>query len=186
MREFVAQALPRIALARPDVRLLIVGDISTHSLHAQAQPPASIQAAADAVGVGRCLKFLGTITDYAELGMVYRACDVHVFPVREIVGDPEGFGMVAVEAAAHGLPTVAFATGGVVDAVLEDKSGHLVPSGDYARFADAVIATIAERNALRDSSVAFAQGFAWPGFGARIAEQLTVGGHGLSSSESQS
>ena len=37
--------------------------------------------------------------------------DIHIFPVCHISDDPEGFGMVAIEAAAHGAPTVAFATG---------------------------------------------------------------------------
>jgi phosphatidylinositol alpha-1,6-mannosyltransferase len=172
LREFVVQALPCIAAVYPDVKLVIVGDAPAQALYAQAQSPASIQAAADAVGVGRCLKFFGVITDFAELSGIYYACDVHVFPVREIPGDPEGFGMVAVEAAAHGLPTVAFATGGVVDAVTEGKSGHLVPPGDYATFADSVILTLTERDSLRGSSVEFAQNFVWPEFGFRIVEEL--------------
>lgn len=46
---------------------------------------------------------------------------------------PENFGMVAIEAAAHGLPTVAFATGGIVDAVKDGVSGYLVESNNYAR-----------------------------------------------------
>jgi glycosyltransferase involved in cell wall biosynthesis len=172
LREFVELALPRIVAARPDVMLLIVGDAPTQALHARAQTPSSIQTMADAVGVGRQIKFLGVITDYAELGLVYRAADVHVFPVREIPGDPEGFGMVAVEAAAHGLPTVAFATGGVVDAVAAGQSGHRVAVGDYAGFADAVLRALAERDAMRAPCLEFARQFAWSAFGTQIAAQL--------------
>jgi phosphatidylinositol alpha-1,6-mannosyltransferase len=172
LREFVTQALPRIVEAQPNAMLLIVGDAPSQALHAEAQTPASIQAAADAAGVGRHLKFLGVITDYAELGTVYRAADVHVFPVREIPGDPEGFGMVAVEAAAHGLPTVGFATGGVIDAVSERESGLLVRPGDYSAFANAVLESWALREALRPGCIAFAQRFAWPAFGEQLAAQL--------------
>jgi phosphatidylinositol alpha-1,6-mannosyltransferase len=175
LREFVEQAFARILAVYPDALLRIVGAEPKDALHAQAQTPASIRAAAARAGVAGHLDFLGTITDYARLGAIYRAADVHVFPVREIPGDPEGFGMVAVEAAAHGLATVAFATGGVVDAVAEGQSGHLVPPGDYAAFANAIVQILADRNALRGDCIAFAQGFAWPEFGAALAAQLGIG-----------
>lgn len=168
LREFVTQALPQIVAAHPEVMLLIIGDAPKQALHAQAQSPESIQAAAEAAGVGDNLRFLGVITDYAKLGAAYRAADVHVFPVRELPGDPEGFGMVAVEAAAHGLPTVAFATGGIVDAVDDGRSGHLVASGDYPGFAVAVSQTLARRAALRGTCIDFAQNFAWPVFGSGV------------------
>lgn len=185
LREFVTRSLPRIVAAYPDAMLLIVGDAPHQALHAESQSPASIQAAADAEGVGDRLKFLGTITDYSELGAAYRAADVHVFPVRQIPGDPEGFGMVAVEAAAHALPTVAFATGGVVDAVAEGRSGHLVPTGDYIALANAVLATLAERESLRGPCTAFARQFAWPEFGSRIASQLGVATSGVAFGQSR-
>jgi len=172
LREFVSQALPRIVAARPDALLLVVGDAPRQALHAEAQTPESIRAAAEAAGVDGHLLFLGTITDYAELGTIYRASDVHVFPVRQIPGDPEGFGMVAVEAAAHGLPSVAFATGGVIDAVAEGQSGHLVVVGDYRAFADAILHTLVERKALRGFCVQFARQFAWPIFGHGVIDVL--------------
>lgn len=172
LREFVSHALPRIVAARPEALLLIVGDAPRQALHAEAQTPESIRAAAEAAGVGEHLLFLGVITDYAELGAIYRASDVHIFPVRHIQGDPEGFGMVAVEAAAHGLPSVAFATGGIVDAVAEGCSGHLVSPADYVALSDAVITTLAERESLRSSCIEFARRFAWPEFGTRLQSHL--------------
>lgn len=174
LREFVESALPRIVAARADVMLLIVGDMPKDSLHAQAQSPASIRAAAARVGVADNVRFLGKVSD-DELVAAYRSADVHVFPVREIPGDPEGFGMVAIEAAAHGLPTVAFSTGGIVDAVAQNESGKLIEPGDYAAFAAAVLAAIARRDGWKESSTAFARQFAWSEFGVRIATQLWLG-----------
>lgn len=172
LREFVSRALPRIVAARPEVLLLVVGDAPKQALYAEAQTPESIRAAAEAAGVGEHVRFLGVITDYAELGAIYRASDVHVFPVRHIVGDPEGFGMVAVEAAAHGLPSVAFATGGIVDAVAEGRSGYLVSPGDYVSLSNAVITALDKRESLRSSCIEFAGRFAWPEFGAQLQSHL--------------
>jgi phosphatidylinositol alpha-1,6-mannosyltransferase len=172
LREFVTRALPRIVAVRPDTMLLIVGDTPSQALHAEAQTPDSIRAAAREVGVADNLLFLGTVTDYTELGVIYRAADVHVFPVRDIAGDPEGFGMVAVEAAAHGLPTIAFATGGVVDAVGEGQSGHLIRPGDYNAFADAVLGVLTECELLHENSADFARQFAWSKFGAQVCARL--------------
>lgn len=173
LREFVTESLPRIATSKPDVLLLIVGDAPNQALHARAQTPESIQAAADAAGVGNNIKFLGVIRDYGELGIVYQAANVHVFPVRSLPGDPEGFGMVAVEAAAHGLPTVAFATGGIVDAVAEGLSGHLVAPGDYTTLADSVLGTLDKRELLAQACEKYARNFAWPDFGAKLMAELS-------------
>lgn len=171
LREFVSDVLPHIVAQRSDVQLLVVGDAPVDALYAQAQSPASIQAAADAAGVGQHVHFLGTRFG-EELADAYAASDVHVFPVRELPNDPEGFGMVAVEAAAHGLPTVAYATGGVVDAVGEGISGRLVAPGDGAGFARATLECLTESFDL-ESVLAFAAQFAWPQFGARVLQNLS-------------
>ncbi|MBT2118818.1 glycosyltransferase family 4 protein [Dyella sp. LX-66] len=174
MREFVQHALPRIVQSVPEATLLVIGDAPNDALHARAQTIDSIKAEAARAGVAERLRFLGQITDYRQLGVIYGAADVHVFPVRELPGDPEGFGMVAVEAAAHGLPTVAFATGGVIDAVAEGRSGHLVEAGDYGALADAVVAALKSHAEFAQPCRDFAQGFAWDAFGDGVAQALSI------------
>jgi phosphatidyl-myo-inositol dimannoside synthase len=169
--EFVADALPRVVAKYPNALLLVVGDTPVDALHAEVQSPESIRAIAVQAGVADNVRFLGRVTDQ-ELEVLYRVADIHVFPVREIKGDPEGFGMVAVEAAAHGLPTIAFATGGVVDAVADGMSGYLAQSGDYAMLAGGILRVLASRGSMHSTCIAFAQGFAWSKFGARIATCL--------------
>ena len=85
----------------------------------------------------------------------------------------EGFGMVAIEAAAHGLPTVAFATGGIVDAVAPGQSGHLVPPGDYPALAKAALHVLADDpGAWQPRASAFAAQFAWPVMGQKLCHFL--------------
>lgn len=170
LREFVTDVLPRIVAVAPNTCLVIAGGAPSDALYGGAQSPDSIQAAAESAGVGDRLRFLGHISDH-DKHIAYHVADVHVFPLREIRGDPEGFGMVAVEAAAYGLPTVAYASGGVIDAVADGVSGRLVPPGDESAFAAAVLEML-ESPPSAESLRSFAQGFAWPTFGEKIADAL--------------
>ena len=173
LREFVQHALPATVQAAPDTLLVVVGDAPADSLHASVQTRASIQAVADAAGIGQHLRFLGVITDPQELACAYESASLHIFPVRKLPGDPEGFGMVAIEAAAHGLPTVAFATGGIVDAVAPGQSGHLVPPGDYPALAQAALHVLADDpGAWQPRASAFAAQFAWSVMGQKLWHML--------------
>ena len=173
LREFVQHALPDIVRQRPDVRLLVLGEAPTDSLLAGVQTRGSIQAVADTAGIGAHVRFLGVITDPQQLACAYENAAIHVFPVRQLPGDPEGFGMVAIEAAAHGLPTVAFATGGIVDAVAEGRSGHLVPPGDYVALSEAILHTLKDgKPHWQAGAQQFARGFAWPTLGEKLWEAL--------------
>jgi len=172
LREFVAEALPRIVSACPDVLLLIVGDAPKQALHAEAQTPESILEAARNADIAGRVRFLGKLSDEA-LQIAYACADVHVFPVRELPGDIEGFGMVAVESAAYGVPTVAYAVGGVADAVEEGVSGRLVPAGNVAGFADAVVETLRHPPA-GEGIRAFAARFDWSRFGEALRSELAL------------
>ena len=79
--------------------------------------------------------------------------------------------MVAVEAAAHGLSTVAYATGGVVDAVADDVSGILV-SPENARDFAAVVLRLLAQPLPAERVRAFAERFAWPQFGAALIAKI--------------
>jgi phosphatidylinositol alpha-1,6-mannosyltransferase len=168
LREFVRQALPGIVREAPDVRLVVIGDVPTDSLLAGEQARDSIQAEADAAGIGKHLRFLGRVEE-GDLLAAYQSAAIHVFPVREIPGNPEGFGMVAIEAAAQGLPTVAFATGGIVDAVRDSVSGRLVPPGDYLRLSEAILGLLKDDpNRWHPLAKGFARDFSWPVIGGAL------------------
>ncbi len=64
------------------------------------------------------------------LSTYYRAADVCLVPSRS-----ESFGLVALEAAACGIPVVAAAVGGLRSIVEHGRTGFLVEGGDPAYFA---------------------------------------------------
>ena len=170
LAEFVANSLPGIVLLRRDVLLLIIGDEAGDALNAgTGSERKRIQAAAEAAGVESSLRFLGHC-DESTLHGAYEAADCHVFPILELPGDVEGFGMVALESAAHDLQTVAFAVGGVADSVSAGNSGSLINAGDYADFGEAVIAVLdrprdpSEHSKCRE----FASDKSWVQFGKRL------------------
>lgn len=175
LAEFVLHALPAIIEAYPGARLVIIGDDAPNALRKGAGDLVeNLRAAVASSGMQNHILRIGACND-TELAQAYACAAVHVFPVRQVPGDIEGFGMVAIEAAAHGLPTVAFAVGGIPDAIADGVSGYLVQPGDYATFAAAVNRVLADGGqSLKTSSRKFAAGFAWKRFGERLRAALST------------
>jgi glycosyltransferase involved in cell wall biosynthesis len=63
----------------------------------------------------------------------YAAMSLLAFPSRR-----EGFGIVAVEAAAMGLPVIGCRIPGVVDAIEDGVTGTLIPTGDHRQLSSAI------------------------------------------------
>lgn len=174
---FIEHVLPGVVARHPRARLVVIGDEAPNALRKSGTDAASdVQAAVERTGMRDHVFRLGPCDD-AGLDKAYRNAAVHVFPVRHVAGDVEGFGMVAIEAAARGLPTVAFAVGGVPDAVSDGVSGYLVSPGNYEAFAERVDRVLADREgAMKRGSRSFAAEFAWERFGEKIRSVL-VGAH---------
>lgn len=132
LAEFIREAMPALAARSPEVYLAVIGDEAANALKGGAAGQRErLAGLVRELGLERNVGLLGPQDD-AMLRSAFFAARALVFPVLDLPGDTEGFGMVAVEAAAHGLPTVAFAVGGVSDAVSDPQSGTLLPPGDYA------------------------------------------------------
>ena len=118
----VLRALPSLLIEFPGLRYRVVGDGPDRY---------RLQRIARELGVAYAVEFAGRVPD-EKLPDVYRSAHVFVMPVREepeSVGT-EGFGIVYLEASACGLPVIAGRSGGAVEAVLEGKTGLLVPPED--------------------------------------------------------
>lgn len=87
-------------------------------------------------GIEASVRFVGSRTDVPDL---LRASDLFVHPSRE-----EGFSNAILEAMTAGLPVVACDIGGNPEAVVDGKTGRLVPSRNAAAFASTVAELLAD------------------------------------------
>jgi phosphatidyl-myo-inositol dimannoside synthase len=82
------------------------------------------------------VRFFGNLPD-DELASIYERADIFAMTSLNLDRSVEGFGLVYLEAAAHGLPVVAHDVGGVSEAVKDGVTGLLVPPQRPAQLAAA-------------------------------------------------
>jgi phosphatidylinositol alpha-1,6-mannosyltransferase len=82
------------------------------------------------------VRFFGNLPD-EELASIYDRADIFAMTSVNLDHSVEGFGLVYLEAAAHGLPVVAHDVGGVREAVVDGETGLLVPPNRPAQLAAA-------------------------------------------------
>jgi glycosyltransferase involved in cell wall biosynthesis len=101
---------------------------------------AAMEALANSLGVRA--EFLGWVSAVRRTALM-READVLVIPSVW----PEPFGLVGLEAGCVGLPTVAFAVGGIPDWLLAGETGELAPGDrpDPASLAEALVRALADR-----------------------------------------
>jgi len=173
LSDFIANAFPRVVAHSPTVQLVVIGDYAPDALIGSgAALWQDAMEAAGKHGIASHLHHLGVVSD-EELALAYREAAVHVFPVRATKGDVEGFGMVALEAASRGTPTIAFSVGGVPDAIGQGQSGLLIEPGNYDEFAVAVCGII-DDPWNRKLAKEFAAERSWYRFGERIRAILAL------------
>jgi phosphatidyl-myo-inositol dimannoside synthase len=114
----LVRAMPRILERHPTATLVLVG---------RGSELAPVTRDAQRLGVRDHVRFPGPVSD-EDLATLYTLCDVFALPTGEgDGGHVEGFGLVFTEAQAYGKPVVAGDSGGVPEAVLDGKTGLLVP-----------------------------------------------------------
>jgi glycosyltransferase involved in cell wall biosynthesis len=128
--EYLLEALPRIIERCPGTRVLHAG------------PKEAIGEAAYLQRLERLIEpfrerytFLGTLSP-EQMAVFFSCCDVHVLPS---INSTETFGLVQIEAALCGTPTVASALPGVRMATQLTGMGRTVPPRDPAALAEAIL-----------------------------------------------
>jgi phosphatidyl-myo-inositol dimannoside synthase len=167
----MVRAMGTVAARVPGARWVVIGDGALR---------AAVEAEARAAGLGEdTVRFLGALGDRERDAWLERA-DVFAMPSR-VPGDGvagEGFGIVYLEAAAHGRPVVAGAVGGALDAVEDGVTGLLVDPTDPEAVAAALVGLLEDprrRERMGLAARARAERFAWP----RIAAELEASIAGL-------
>jgi len=163
---YIRKAFAKLASENSDIVLLVAGTEPSSALNRSGDSVLEeINNAITEFDLAAQVQLLGHVTD-DEIATLYSAADAFVFPFVDTPGDVEGFGMVAVEAASHGTPTVAFDCGGVSDAVVDGENGLLVAPGNYAGFNDATLRLL--KQSSRDKARQFAAQFSWENYGAQF------------------
>ncbi len=118
-----------------DAVLYIIGGSSGAEGDAEV---ALVEGLVDDLGLGSQVVFVPPQPHHI-LSTYYRAADVVVVPSRS-----ESFGLVALEAAACGIPVVASAVGGLLSLVDHDVTGVLVPDRRPEHFAAAIVEILSD------------------------------------------
>jgi D-inositol-3-phosphate glycosyltransferase len=154
-------------LHRPDAELVVVGGPS--GVDGEAELHLALELARR-LGVHQQVRLVPPQPHHL-LSTYYRAADVVLVPSRS-----ESFGLVALEAAACGVPVVAAAVGGLLTLVEHGRTGLLVDSRDPQAFADAVRSVLGDRQraqAMGAAAAIRARDYTWSTAAARLRRTYT-------------
>lgn len=121
------RAWVHVAAARPQARLVLIGAGGQQFLSCEDE----LREFVALRGLQESVVFTGYTTRVADH---LRACDAFVFP-----SESEALGLALIEAMACGLPSLASATGGILDIVADQSNGRLLPVGDETAWRNAMI-----------------------------------------------
>lgn len=154
--DMVIRAIPGLVAAHPGLSLLVAGD---------GPDKARLVSLAAEAGIAQRVRFLGRV-DAGMKAALFRSADLFAMPTRREGASVEGFGIVYLEAAWHGLPALAGHEGGAADAVADGETGILCNGADPQAVQDSLAALLADRAALRAmgarASARVRAGFLWP------------------------
>ena len=129
-QETVVRALPIVLDQVPDAQYVVVG-LPTQAEH--------LRSLARELGVGDRLHVAGAVSR-EDLAVAYRGCDVVAMTSRHTLeGDFEGFGIAVIEGALFAKPAVVSNSGGLPEAVVDGRTGLIVPEDDFGATAGALV-----------------------------------------------
>jgi len=145
-QDVLLAAWPEIRRRHPDAWLVMVGEGPLQDM---------LDRRAGRQGPDRQVVIAGPVP-WDDLPATYAALDVFAMPVRtRLAGlDVEGLGIVYLEAAATGVPTVAGQSGGAPEAVLDGVTGTVIDGEDRSALIHALDAWLVNPEARAAAGVA--------------------------------
>lgn len=163
---FVESVLPHLVRRESRVMYIVAGD---------GPDRARIERIVRDRGLAAHCRILGCVSD-SDLGVLYSTADIFIMPNIPVQGDVEGFGIVALEAAAAGAPVIGGATDGIPSAVADGVTGMLAPAGDAGAFVDAIMTLLTDEERRRHMGHAgrerVRREFSWDAVGDRYVSVL--------------
>jgi glycosyltransferase involved in cell wall biosynthesis len=150
--EFAIRAFGQIADRAPQAEYVIVGR-ETNRGFKETLVDIAVQC-----GVADRVRFVTDATD-DDLKRYYASASLFVLPSINEGPHFEGFGLVYLEAAAAGLPTIGTHDCGAVDAIVDGVTGFLVPQQDVSSLAAVLLRLLTDQE-LREEMGAAGQRFA--------------------------
>lgn len=158
--DVAVETLARLADRR--TRLVVVGGASGNEGETEV---VRIRSLIESLGVADRVDFVAPQAHHI-LSTYYRAADVVIVPSRS-----ESFGLVALEAAACGVPVVASGVGGLITIVDDGVTGHLVADRSpdvFASHVDRILANPIEAAAMGARAAEKARRYTWSFAAARL------------------
>lgn len=118
---------------------------------------------AHSLGVADKIIFLPFVSD-GELRVLYGRARVFVMTAMSDKTNFEGFGLVYLEANASGLPVIGSSDSGAEDAVVEGRTGFLLPPGDIKAISSKINSLLGDKtlwHEMSESGVAWAREHDW-------------------------
>jgi glycosyltransferase involved in cell wall biosynthesis len=135
--DLMIDAMNEVCAAVPEARLVIVGAGSARE---------TLEARARGLGLSSRVQFTGFVSEEEKIAWIGKA------GVLVQTSEKEGWGMTVIEGNVCNTPAVASDVPGLRDSVQHGVSGLLVPYGDRAALAAAVVRVLTDR-ALRETLV---------------------------------
>jgi glycosyltransferase involved in cell wall biosynthesis len=131
---FLTEVMPRIIAQRQDICYLIVGEGPQREL---------IETRIASLHLEDYVVLVGRVDD-DTLRAAYHLCDLFIMPNIPVQHDIEGFGLVALEAAAAGRYVVASRLDGIPEAIVPGQNGTLLDPLDSEAFASTILELLAD------------------------------------------
>lgn len=128
--------IPEVLKTHPHIIYLIVGNGPEEK---------NLQKIIDKNNLHNSIKILTNINN-SDLPYYYSLCDIFVLIPVELANEIEGFGMVYLEAGLHQKPVIASKSGGVADAVIDQKSGLIIDADSDKEIKEAIIKLLDQPN----------------------------------------